>query len=123
MEHRPHLTAHERPRAIDLGRRYHGVIASRVAPQQASVPHPDDDALLGQAAGAQRSGLERALEQIRSIAIEMGELVDHAIHRATTGLLGRDVAASNEVIRGDARVNALQAEARQLCLSALQTQA
>lgn len=123
MEHRPQLTPHTRPRVIDLSQRYHGVIASRVAPQEASVPHgPDHDTLLGQPS-AQRRGLDRALEQIRSIAIEMGELVDHAIHGATTGLLRRDVAASNEVIRGDAKVNALQAEARQLCLSALQTQA
>lgn len=50
----------------------------------------------------------------------MGELVDIAIHRATRGLLGRDVAASNEVIRGDAEVNRLQARVRQTCLSALQ---
>ena len=70
---------------------------------------------------ASRSGLDRDLEQIRAIAIEMGELVDQAIHRATKGLLNRDVAASNEVIRGDARVNALQEQARQLCFSALET--
>ena len=125
MEHRPQHTPRARPRVIDLSRRYHGVvISSSVAPHEASAAHdPVHDPLLEQPSSAQRSGLDRALEQIRSIAIEMGELVDTAIHRATTGLLGRDVAASNEVIRGDAQVNALQAEARQLCLSALQTQA
>ena len=68
-----------------------------------------------------RSGLERDLEQLRSIAIQMGEMVDHAIQRATEGLLGRDVAASNEVIRGDAKVNELQERARQLCFTALET--
>lgn len=73
-----------------------------------------------QLSGDSRSGLDRDLEQIRSIAIEMGEMVDHAILRATEGLLGRDVAASNEVIRGDARVNELQEQARLLCFSALE---
>lgn len=121
MEQRPQPSPHARPRVIDLARRYHeSAIASSAAPHEASAQH---DARLEQSSSAVRPGLDRALEQIRSIAIEMGELVDHAIHRATRGLLGRDVAASNEVIRGDAKVNALQAEARQLCLSALQTQA
>ena len=69
-----------------------------------------------------RAGLDRDLEEIRAIALSMGERVDQAIHRATRGLLRRDVAASNEVIRGDAAVNVLQARARQLCLSALETQ-
>ncbi|MBV8195329.1 MAG: phosphate signaling complex protein PhoU [Candidatus Dormibacteraeota bacterium] len=70
-----------------------------------------------------RTGLDSDLEQIRSITLTMGEQVDQAIHRATRGLLRRDVAASNAVIRGDAAVNELQARARQLCFSALQTQA
>jgi len=74
-----------------------------------------------QRSGTARLGLDRDLEQIRAIAIEMGELVDQAIVRATKGLLGRDVGSSNEVIRGDARVNALQEQARQLCFSALET--
>lgn len=70
--------------------------------------------------GAPRNALDHDLGQIRSITLTMGELVDTAIHRATRGLLARDVAASNEVIRGDAELNELQARVRQVCLGALQ---
>lgn len=57
------------------------------------------------------------LARIRALIITMGEMLDQAIHRATEGLLHRDIAASNEVIRGDAAVNALQAETRQMCFT------
>ena len=57
------------------------------------------------------------LARIRALIITMGEMLDQAIHRATEGLLDRDIAASNEVIRGDSAVNALQAETRQLCFT------
>lgn len=70
-----------------------------------------------------RPGLEEDLEQIRSITLAMGERVDLAIHRAVEGLVRRDIRVSNEVIRGDAEVNALQAEARRLCFTAILTQA
>jgi len=53
----------------------------------------------------------------------MGERVDEAIHKAVDSLTTRSIATSNEVIRGDAAVNALQAEARQLCFTAILTQA
>jgi len=53
----------------------------------------------------------------------MGERVDEAIHKAVDGLMSRDIAMSNEVIRGDGDVNALQAEARLLCFTAILTQA
>src|SRR5438105_990220 len=53
----------------------------------------------------------------------MGERVDQAIHGATNALVTRDIAIANEVIRGDAAVNALQARARQLCFTAILTQA
>src|SRR5205807_263179 len=63
------------------------------------------------------------LERIRSVTLAMGDLVDQAIHRATDALVRRDVAIANEVIRGDVAVNALQADARQLCFTAIITQA
>jgi phosphate transport system protein len=94
-------------RLTQPGGRYHG----HVDPATEQVLRPA------------RTGLERDMEQIRSITLTMGEEVDQAIHRATRGLLRRDVGASNEVIRGDAAVNRLQARARQLCFSALETQA
>ena len=79
--------------------------------------------MMEQLAQPARAGLERDLEEIRSVALTMGERVDQAINGATRGLLHRDVAASNAVIRGDAAVNRLQARVRELGLSALQTQA
>jgi phosphate transport system protein len=59
------------------------------------------------------------LTRIRTAALAMGEMVDVAIRKATDALMARDVAAANEVIRGDASVNALQAETRQLCFNAI----
>src|SRR5207237_9328148 len=70
-----------------------------------------------------RPVLEEDLERIRSVTLAMGDLVDQAIHRATDALVRRDVAIANEVIRGDVAVNALQADARQLCFTAIITQA
>ncbi|HKR98126.1 MAG TPA: PhoU domain-containing protein, partial [Candidatus Dormibacteraeota bacterium] len=70
-----------------------------------------------------RPGLEEELEQIRSVTMVMGRRVDEAIHKAVEGLIDRDIAKSNEVIRGDSAVNTLQAEARQLCFTAILTQA
>src|SRR3984893_2202788 len=70
-----------------------------------------------------RSSLVENLERIRTLTLAMGEMVDQAIANATDGLIQRDIAISNEVIRGDAAVNALQAEARQLCFHTILTQA
>lgn len=115
----PRRAPQGRPRVIDLAARYHETaISSRVPPYPAAGQH---DPVMEQISSAPCSGLGHDLEQIRSITLTMGELVDIAIHRATTGLLARDVAASNEVIRGDAQVNALQARVREISLSALQT--
>ena len=85
--------------------------AAPVPPDLEPLPHPA------------RPGLEEELEQIRSVTMTMGERVDETIHKAVNGLVNRDIAMSNEVIRGDAAVNALQAEARQLCFTAILTQA
>ncbi|HZU76755.1 MAG TPA: phosphate signaling complex protein PhoU, partial [Dehalococcoidia bacterium] len=70
-----------------------------------------------------RADLEANLSRIRGAAIAMGEMVDRAIHRATEALTKRDVALANEVIRGDAAVNSLQAQTRKLCFAAVLTQA
>jgi phosphate transport system protein len=63
-----------------------------------------------------------SLARIRTAALAMGEMVDVAIRKATDALMGRDVAAANEVIRGDAAVNALQAETRRQCFNAILTE-
>lgn len=115
----PRRAPQGRGTVIDLPRRYHeSAISPRVPPHTVADQHEPS---MEQTSAESCAGLGHDLEQIRSITLTMGELVDHAIHRATKGLLARDVAASNEVIRGDAQVNALQARVREICLSALQT--
>jgi len=90
-----------------------GPAADAVAPipsHTGSFPHPA------------RPGLEEELEHIRSTALTMGEMVVSALDRSIQALVKQDVALSNEVIRNDARINELHAEARQLCFKALLTQ-
>lgn len=117
--HRPRRPSQGRPRVIDLAGRYHEVAISPSVPPLPATGHPDP--VTESIPSEPRAGLDRDLERVRSITLTMGELVDDAIRRATRGLLGRDVAASNEVIRGDAHLNALQARVREICLGALQT--
>jgi phosphate transport system protein len=70
-----------------------------------------------------RPGLEENLTRIRALTLSMGDHVDDAIRKATRALVERDVALSNDVMRRDAELNALQAEARRLCFMAILTQA
>ena len=119
MDGRGSAPHQRRARVIDLGGGYDGRGSAAGITRSAAAP----ETMMEQLTHPVRTGLDRDLEQIRAIALTMGERVDEAIHRTTRGLLRRDVAASNEVIRGDAMVNELQARARKLCFSALQTQA
>jgi phosphate transport system protein len=65
------------------------------------------------------SGGESRLGRMRELVLSMGDEVDRAIARATTGLMSRDVELCAAVIREDARVNALLLEVREQSLSAL----
>ncbi len=70
-----------------------------------------------------RPSLESEQWQVRNLVLEMGEMVDVAITRATRALLERDVDEATEVIAGDGAVNARQAEVHEHCLSVILTQA
>jgi phosphate transport system protein len=70
-----------------------------------------------------RPSLESEQRQVRDLVLEMGEMVDVAIARATRALLDRDVEMASQVITGDAAVNSRQAEVHEHCLSVILTQA
>ncbi len=70
-----------------------------------------------------RPSLETEQRRVRDLVLEMGEMVDVAIHRATRALVDRDVELAGTVIAGDHVVNARQAEVHEHCLSVILTQA
>jgi phosphate transport system protein len=70
-----------------------------------------------------RPSLETEQRQVRDLVLEMGEMVDVAIARATRALLDRDVEMATAVVSGDAKLNARQAEVHEHCLSVILTQA
>jgi phosphate transport system protein len=70
-----------------------------------------------------RPSLESEQRRIRDLVLEMGEMVDIAIHRATRALVDRDVELAGAVIAGDHVVNSRQAEVHEHCLSVILTQA
>jgi phosphate transport system protein len=70
-----------------------------------------------------RPSLETEQRQVRHLVLEMGEMVDVAIARATRALLDRDVEMATTVVTGDAKLNARQAEVHEHCLSVILTQA
>ena len=70
-----------------------------------------------------RPSLDTEQRRIRDLVLEMGEMVDIAIHRATRALVDRDVELAGAVIAGDHVVNGRQAEVHEHCLSVILTQA
>ncbi|MDQ6847806.1 MAG: phosphate signaling complex protein PhoU [Candidatus Dormibacteraeota bacterium] len=70
-----------------------------------------------------RPSLETEQRQIRDLVLEMGEMVDTAIDRATRALVDRDIEMASAVIAGDHLVNVRQAEVHEHCLSVILTQA
>ena len=70
-----------------------------------------------------RPSLEIEQRRVRDLVLEMGEMVDAAITRATRALVERDIQIAGEVIAGDDIVNARQAEVHEHCLSVILTQA
>jgi phosphate transport system protein len=70
-----------------------------------------------------RPSLDTEQRRVRELVLEMGEMVDVAIHRATRALVDRDVELAGAVIAGDHVVNSRQAEVHEHCLSVILTQA
>jgi phosphate transport system protein len=67
--------------------------------------------------------LQEEMERIREQVLELGGLVDEAIDRSITGLVERDVDVCARVIAGDHHLNELQRDIRELCFTAILTQA
>src|SRR5205807_3917197 len=65
---------------------------------------------------------QREMERIRSATLILGDMVDSAIVHAVEALVNRDVLACTRIIAGDARVNELQREVRELCFNIILTQ-
>ena len=70
-----------------------------------------------------RPVLQEEMERIRELVLELGRRVDEAIARAILGLVDRDVEISARVIAEDHHINELQREIRELCFTAVLTQA
>jgi phosphate transport system protein len=62
---------------------------------------------------------ESRLGMLRELVLTMGDNVDQAMARATTGLMQRDIDLCSDVIYQDARVNAALLEVRALSFAAL----
>jgi phosphate transport system protein len=72
---------------------------------------------------ALRPSLESELRHIHDLVLEMGEMVNDAIARATEALVTRDIALATDVVYGDQRINAKQVEVHQDCLFVILMQA
>ena len=70
-----------------------------------------------------RPSMDSEQTQIRTLVLEMGELVDTAITQATHALVERDVATAGNVIEADGNINRAQQEVHEHCLSVILTQA
>jgi phosphate transport system protein len=67
----------------------------------------------------QRALLDEQIAEMRARVVEMGDLVAHAVARAVTGLVDRDDALLDEVVTGDAAVNELHRQVREVALAAI----
>jgi phosphate transport system protein len=67
--------------------------------------------------------LHEEMERLREQVLDLGHRVDEAIGRATHGLVDRDVEMCARVIAEDHHINELQREIRELCFTAVLTQA
>jgi phosphate transport system protein len=70
-----------------------------------------------------RSALDRDLAQVRELALRMAEFVERAIPRSVAALVREDAGLCDEVITGDAELNALQLQLRELAVTTILTQA
>jgi phosphate transport system protein len=70
-----------------------------------------------------RGHLDAEERQIKDILLRMGSLIEERIRDTVTALEGHDAAAALTVIEGDAQINALEAEAIDLIILTIATQA
>ena len=69
-----------------------------------------------------RATLERELQRVRDNLLRIGGLVDQAIERAMRSLERRDGRLAQEIVAGDAEVNALRFRIEEDCLTLIATQ-
>jgi len=69
-----------------------------------------------------RATLERELQSVQDNLLRMGGLVDRAIERAMRSLERRDGRLAQEIVAGDAEVNALRFRIEEDCLTLIATQ-
>jgi phosphate transport system protein len=74
-------------------------------------------------AHSMRGALDRDLAAVRELALRMAEFVERAIPRAVAALVEHDAALCDEVVAGDAELNALQLQLRELATTTILTQA
>ena len=70
-----------------------------------------------------RPSLDTEQRRVRDLVLEMGEMVDSAMQRATRALIEREVTLASAVITDDHMLNARQVEVHEHCLSVILTQA
>jgi phosphate transport system protein len=70
-----------------------------------------------------RPVLHEEMAQIRELVLDLGHRVDEAIGKAVQGLVQRDVELCARVIAEDHHLNDLQRDIRELCFTAILTQA
>jgi phosphate transport system protein len=69
-----------------------------------------------------RATLERELQRVQDNLLRIGGLVDQAIERAMRSLERRDSRLAQEIVAGDAEVNALRFRIEEDCLTLIATQ-
>jgi phosphate transport system protein len=69
-----------------------------------------------------RATLDRDIGAINDGLMRMGDLVDAAIEQAVHALAQRDTLLAQQIVDGDARVNALRFEIEEQCLALIATQ-
>jgi phosphate transport system protein len=72
--------------------------------------------------GQPRATLERELQSVQDNLLAIGGLVDQAIERAMRSLERRDGRLAQEIVAGDAEVNALRFRIEEDCLTLIATQ-
>ena len=72
--------------------------------------------------GQPRVTLERELQRVQDNLLRIGGLVDQAIERAMRSLERRDGRLAQEIVTGDAEVNALRFRIEEDCLTLIATQ-
>jgi phosphate transport system protein len=58
----------------------------------------------------ERHHFEHELQALKNRLLNMGALVEERVHQAIGALMGRDLAAAEQIVRGDQEVNELQIE-------------